>query len=101
LDHFADFLSLTPGGSLFVNRDGHKINGFGDIPANSIGVTNRGTYYVATDYGVTVKEPSSDVWKMAAAGLPNIDVAHLIYIPQRDVLYAATHGQGAWELKVQ
>ena len=33
--------------------------------------------------------------------MPNIDVADLVYIPQLDVLYAATHGQGAWELKVQ
>jgi hypothetical protein len=91
----------APNASTFINRDGHKINGYGDIPANSIIVTNRGTYYVATDYGVVVKEPKSDVWKMAAAGLPNIDVADLVYVPERDVLYAVTHGQGAWQLKVQ
>ena len=58
--------------------------------------------YVGTDYGVVVREPNNDnVWKMAAAGMPNIDVPDLTYIPQLDVLYAATHGQGAWELKVQ
>jgi hypothetical protein len=91
----------APQASRFINRDGHKINGYGDIPANSIIVTLRGTYYVANDYNVVVKEPNSDVWKMSPAGLPNVDVAHLIYIPQKDVLYAATHGQGAWELKVQ
>ena len=61
----------------------------------------RGTYYVATDYGVVVKEPKSDVWKMAAAGLPNMLVADLVYVPEKDSLYAATHGQGVWELKVQ
>ena len=43
----------------------------------------------------------ADVWKMAAAGLPNIDVADLVYVPEKVVLYAATHGQGAWELKIQ
>jgi len=91
----------APNASTFINRDGHKINGYGDIPANRIIVTNRGTYYVATDYGVVVKEPNSDVWKMAPAGLPNIDVADLIYVPQTDSLYAATHGQGVWQLKVQ
>jgi hypothetical protein len=63
--------------------------------------TNRGTLYVATDYGVVVKEPNSTVWKMAPAGLPNIDVADLIYVPETDSLYAATHGQGVWQLKVQ
>ena len=94
-------VTYAPQASSFVNRDGHKINGYGDIPANSIIVTKRGTYYVATDYGVVVKEPNSTVWKMASAGLPNMDVAHLIYVAQKDVLYAATHGQGVWELKVQ
>jgi hypothetical protein len=94
----------SPGGApqvVFTNRDGHKINGFGDIPANAIIQTNRGTLYVGTDYGVVVKEPNSTVWKMAPAGLPNIDVADLIYVPEKDALYAATHGQGVWELKVQ
>ena len=91
----------APNASTFVNLDGQKINGYGDIPANSIIVTKRGTLYVANDYGVTVKEPNSGVWKMSPAGLPNLDVAHLIYVPQQDVLYAATHGQGIWQLKVQ
>lgn len=93
----------APNGSVFINRDGkNRNNNFGDIPANSIIVTNRGTVYVGTDYGVVVREPNNDnIWKMAAAGMPNIDVADLVYIPQLDVLYAATHGQGAWELKVQ
>ena len=31
----------------------------------------------------------------------NVDVADLIYVPQTDSLYAATHGQGVWQLKVQ
>jgi hypothetical protein len=91
----------APNASTFVNLDGHKINGYGDIPANRVIRTNRGTLYVATDYGVVVKEPNSTVWKMAPAGLPNIDVADLIYVPETDSLYAATHGQGVWQLKVQ
>jgi len=64
-------------------------------------VTSRGTLYVATDYGVVVKEPNSTVCKMAAACLPNTDVADLIYVPVKDALYAASHGQGIWLLKVQ
>jgi hypothetical protein len=91
----------SPPTGVFTIRDGHKINGYGDIPANAIIQTNRGTLYVGTDYGVVVKEPNSDVWKMAPAGLPNIDVADLVYVPEKDALYAATHGQGVWELKVQ
>ena len=78
-----------------------KINGYGDIPAQAIIVTERGTLYVANDYNVVVKEPGSDVWKMAAAGLPNMLVADLVHVPEKDVLYAATHGQGVWQLQVQ
>jgi hypothetical protein len=91
----------SPEGSTFINRDGHKINGYGDIPAQSIVVTDRGTYYVANDYNVVVKEPKSDVWKMSPAGLPNMLVTDLEYVPEKDGLYAATHGQGIWFLKVQ
>jgi hypothetical protein len=91
----------TSGTVAFNNIDGHKIYGYGDIPANSIIVTNRGTIYVGNDYGVVVKEPNSSVWKVAPAGLPNVDVADLIYLPEKDALYAATHGQGVWLLKVR
>jgi hypothetical protein len=91
----------VPEASTFVVLDGHKINGYGDIPAQAIIVTERGTLYVANDYNVVVKEPNSDVWKMSAAGLPNMLVADLVYVPEKDVLYAGTHGQGVWQLKVQ
>ena len=51
----------APNGSVFINRDGkNRNNNFGDIPANSIIVTNRGTVYVGTDYGVVVREPNND-----------------------------------------
>ena len=92
------------GGLGAVGSDGlveGQVRFIADETTNAIIVTNRGTYYVANDYGVVVKEPNSTVWKMSPAGLPNMDVADLVYVPQRDVLYAVTHGQGAWQLKVQ
>ena len=94
-------MRYVPQASTFVVLDGHKTNGYGDIPAQAIIVTPRSTLYVANDYNVVVKEPGSTVWKMAAAGLPNMLVADLVYVPEKDVLYAATHGQGAWQLQVQ
>jgi hypothetical protein len=42
----------------------------------------------------------SSVWSRAAAGLPNVTVADLVYVPEKGVLYAATHGQGVWRLPV-
>jgi hypothetical protein len=93
----------VPGASKFILRDGkNRNNNYGDIPANSIIQTDRGTVYVGTDYGVVVREPNNDnVWRMAPAGMPNIDTPDLIYIPERDTVIASTHGQGAWALKVQ
>jgi hypothetical protein len=32
--------------------------------------------------------------------MPNVTVSDLVYVPERGMLYAATHGQGAWGLKV-
>ena len=85
----------------FTNLDGQKNNGFGDIPATSIVVSAHGTLYVGTDFGVVQKQKNSPVWHRPAAGLPNVTVADLVLVPERGVLYAATHGQGVWQLKVQ
>ena len=91
----------NPATATFTSLDGHKINGFGDIPASSIVVSENGTLYVGNDFGVVQKQKNSDVWHMTAAGLPNVTVADLVLVPERGVLYAATHGQGVWQLKVQ
>jgi hypothetical protein len=90
-----------PNASTFKILDGHKINGYGDIPAQSIVVTPRGTIYVANDYNVVVKEPNSTVWKMSPAGLPNGLVTDIVYVPEKDGIYAGSHSQGVWFLKVQ
>jgi hypothetical protein len=34
-------------------------------------------------------------------GLPTVTVSDLVLVPERGVLYAGTHGQGVWRLKVQ
>jgi hypothetical protein len=88
------------GSVTFTSLDGHKNNGFGDIPASSVIVTSRGTMYVGTDFGVVVKPKNSSVWHRAAAGMPNVTVSDLVYVPERGMLYAGTHGQGVWGLKV-
>jgi hypothetical protein len=98
---FTPASSATPATAGFVSLDGHKINGYGDIPATSIVVSQGGTIYVGNDFGVVQKQKNSPVWHLTAAGLPNVTVADLVYVPERGVLYAATHGQGVWQLKVQ
>jgi hypothetical protein len=85
----------------FTNLDGHKNNGFGDIPATSVIVSPKGTLYVGHDFGVSQKQRNSPVWHPTPAGLPNVTVSDLVYVPEKGVLYAGTHGQGVWQLKVQ
>jgi hypothetical protein len=91
----------TPASATFTSLDGHKTNGYGDIPATSIVVSGNGTIYVGNDFGVVQRPKNSSVWYMTGAGLPNVTVADLVLVPERGVLYAATHGQGVWRLKVQ
>jgi len=96
-----------PGASTFRVLDGNEPRDrMGDIPATSIAVSDKGTIYVGTDYGVVASKGDGQ-WQQAGKHLPKMPVPDLIYI--RDVLtppykgknrlYAATHGQGVWELK--
>lgn len=85
----------------FTNIDATGAGAFGDIPANSLIVTTRGDIYVGTDYGILAKPWNKSAWQLAAPGLPALDVADLVYSPERSLLFAGTHGQGIWQLKVQ
>lgn len=96
----------VPGASTFRLLDGNEPRDrMGDIPATSIAVSDSGTVYVGTDYGC-VASKGDGVWRECGSGLPRMPVADLIYVrdqmrpPYRgkEKLYAATHGQGVWEL---
>jgi hypothetical protein len=86
--------------STFTLLDGSGSDAFGDIPAASIVVANDGTIVVGTDYGA-VSSSGDGNWTEAGKGLPHVVVSDLVYVPSRDVVYAGTHGQGAWELRLK
>ena len=56
-----------------------------------------GDLYAATDFGV-MKLPNGATSWSATGGLPMVEVPGLTIVPGARVLYAATHGLGAWEL---
>ena len=60
-----------------------------------------GTPYSGTDFGVVRKQRNSPVWHSTPAGQPNVTISVLVLVPEKSVLYAGTHGQGVWQLKVQ
>ena len=97
----------VPGASTFRLLDGNEPRDrMGDIPATSVAVSDSGTIYVGTDYGC-VASKGDGVWRQCGSGLPRMPVADLIYVRDqmrppykgKERLYAATHGQGVWELK--
>lgn len=91
----------APNASTFTVLDGNEPRDrMGDIPATSITVTPSGTIYVGTDYGC-VKSEGNGVWTECARGLPRMLVADLMYVKERQKIYAATHGQGVWALNLR
>ena len=71
----------------------------GDEPITDIALDSKtGDLYVSTDFGVDVLQSGSTTWVPAASGLPPVAVYGLTLDSNARVLYAATHGRGAWRL---
>jgi len=87
------------GTAAWVSRDGATGGPLGDIPVTDlVRDDNTGDLYAASDYGVMALAGGSTTWTLAAAGMPNVEVAGLSIVPSSRKLYAATHGLGAWVL---
>ena len=87
------------GTGAWVSRDGATGGPLGDIPVTDlVRDDNTGDLYAASDYGVMALAGGSTTWTLAAAGMPNVEVAGLTIVPSSRKLYAATHGLGAWVL---
>jgi hypothetical protein len=70
-----------------------------DIPVTDLVRDNRtGDLFAANDFGVLRLERGATTWRLAASGMPNVEVAGLTIVPRDRVLFAATHGRSAWEL---
>ncbi|MFE7394920.1 hypothetical protein [Streptomyces sp. NPDC057582] len=74
---------------------------FGDLPVNGLACDDSsGDLYAATDFGVMRLAAGTKTWTDAAPGMPNVEVAGLTMAPGKPILYAATHGLGAWRLNL-
>jgi hypothetical protein len=74
---------------------------FGDLPATELvrdDVT--GDLFAATDFGVVRLAAGTTTWTAAAPGMPNVEVTSLNILPGERILYAASHGLGAWRLNL-
>ena len=73
----------------------------GDQPITDIAYDVRtGDLYASTDFGVSRLVAGTSSWVTAADGLPPVAVYQLQLVDNgRDrLLYAATHGRGAWRI---
>ena len=76
----------------------------GDQPVNDAVLdVSTGDVYVSTDFGVLRLAEGTQTWVPAADGLPSAAVSGLTLAANKNggrLLYAATHGRGAWRIKV-
>jgi hypothetical protein len=69
-----------------------------DFPATAIVRDDlTGDLYLGTDFAVWRLANGASAWTLTA-GMPTVEVAGLTIVPSARVLYAATHGLGAWQM---
>lgn len=96
-------------GHLFRTVDGGQswidISGdLPDLPVYCIAVDRRvvpNVLYVGTDSGVFASTDPGGHWTRSGTGLPNVQVTALTLDTTMNVLTAATHGRGVWEIPLQ
>jgi hypothetical protein len=73
----------------------------GDLPITALVRDDAAdTLYAGSDYGVIRLDSGDNSWTVAAPGMPNVEVPGLTIVPGSRLLYAATHGLGAWVLNL-
>jgi PKD domain len=73
----------------------------GDQPVDGIAEDEvSGAVFAATDFGVAELAPGTTTWTRAGTGLPGTAVFGLSLSHEGRVLYAATHGRGAYRLSL-
>jgi hypothetical protein len=74
----------------------------GDQPITGIALDSKtGDLFVSTDFGVDALLPGGSMWTPAGGGLPPVATYGLTIDSTARILYAATHGRGAWSLQLQ
>jgi hypothetical protein len=71
----------------------------GNLPVTDVVLDkNTGDLYASTDFGVLRQASGSSSWTLAGSGLPSVEVAGITMDATHRLLFAATHGRGAYKL---
>jgi photosystem II stability/assembly factor-like uncharacterized protein len=112
---FSGFNSSTPAspGHVFRSSDGGStwtdisgtpgaLTALPDIPVTAIEIDGHSTntLYVGTDIGIFRTANLGGVWTVFEPGFPHVAVADLELDEIRDILTAATHGRGMWQINI-
>ncbi len=82
----------------WTNRDYN----LGDQPITDVAFDGAtGDLYMSTDFGVNMLRNGGTTWVPAAGSLPPVAVYGLTLDANARMLYAATHGRGAWRLDLR
>lgn len=82
--------------------DGGSGGPMGDLPVTALVRDDpTGDLYAATDFGVMRRPAGTEHWHLAGAEMPAVEVTALSINTSARVLYAATHGRGAYRLKLR
>jgi hypothetical protein len=74
-------------------------NNLGDEPITDIALDSKtSALFVSTDFGVNMLKKNGKTWAPAGGGLPPVATYGLTIDSSARILYAATHGRGAWRL---
>ncbi|MCU0286500.1 MAG: hypothetical protein MUF15_08870, partial [Acidobacteria bacterium] len=110
---YSGFTSITPatpghvfrstnGGTSWTNISGIAPNDLPDMPATAIEIdaNNSNILYVGTDVGIFRTTNLGTAWVVFEPGLPNTAISDLEFDETRNLLTAATHGRGMWQIDV-
>jgi hypothetical protein len=72
-----------------------------DLPITDVALDSvTGDLYASSDFGVYRLSSGTTSWKLAAPGMPKIEITGLTIVPGARKLYASSHGRGAWLLNL-
>jgi hypothetical protein len=72
-----------------------------DLPITDLVRDRNGDLYASTDFGVLKRASGASEWLLAARGMPQVEVAGLTIEPGEKWLYAASHGLGAYRVRLR
>jgi hypothetical protein len=73
-----------------------------DLPITDVVLDSvTGDLYASSDFGVYRLPSGSTAWRLAAKGMPNVEISGMTIVPSARLLYAASHGLGVWVLNLR